>query len=91
VERWIFPGDLLLEDRQLELDQRKQPLYCHENVAYSAFPRPSSGRSRGSTIPGNSIRTFQATTAYKYATKITRERVRKKTESKTPPLLELLL
>jgi len=57
VERWIFPGDLLLENRQLELDQRKWLPLC----------RKSSGSSHGSMTPGPSFRAPQATAAYKYA------------------------
>ena len=66
MKRWIFPGDLLLKDRQLELDQRKRPLHCYENVAFATFSRQSSRSSHESTTPGTSFRVPQATTAYKY-------------------------
>ena len=53
MESWIFPRDPLLEDRQLELDQRKRPPhsrenvakpYSHENATFATFPQQSSGR-----------------------------------------------
>ena len=90
VERWIFPGDFLLEDRKVELDQRKRPLNCSRNVAFDAFLRPSSGNSCGSTIPDTSFRAPQTTAAYKYLVN-SPEMELEKTESKAPPLLQLLL
>jgi len=88
MEKWIFPENLLLQDRQLELDQRKRILFCRRNATKAAFPQQSYGISRGSTTH---VRAPQATAAYKIPCKFTKERVRKKTESKVPPLLELLL
>jgi len=55
------------------------------------FSRQSSRSSRRSTTPGTSFRAPQATATYKYPVNSPERGLEKKTESKAPPLLELLL